>query len=170
MQLPIIRLEVEGMRRTISAALAEHAVQMDEDIRQAVDEYCTPENLRMVVKNAAWVHLQAAIKEEVKAFFSYGDGRKAVAAAVKESIRDRARRPSTAFTDIFIRTISGIIRICFICPCASIQTKSTLRTDFRIFSSISATLKWDFAKFRSSGCFPVSDSSSGVIFLSCFIF
>jgi hypothetical protein len=86
MNLPIIRLEVEGIRRTMSAMLAEHAVQMDADLREAVDAYCTPENLARVVKDAATRALDATIKEEVEKFFRWGDGRAAVAAAVKESI------------------------------------------------------------------------------------
>jgi hypothetical protein len=63
MNLPIIRLEVEGIRRTMSAMLAEHAVQMDADLREAVDAYCTPENLARVVKDAATRALDATIKE-----------------------------------------------------------------------------------------------------------
>lgn len=86
MNLPIIRLEVEGMRRTMAAMLAKHAVQIDKDIQEAVEAYCTPENLAFVVKTAASKALDATIREEVDKFFRYGDGRTAVAAAVKESI------------------------------------------------------------------------------------
>jgi hypothetical protein len=86
MQLPIIRLEVEGMKRTIMAALAEHSAQMDADLQNAIEDYCTPENLARVVQNAAREQLAAAIQAEVKNFFWYGPGRKAVAEAVKESI------------------------------------------------------------------------------------
>ena len=67
-------------------ALAEHAMQMDADIKSAVDDYCTAEHLAEVVKKAATSALDAAIKEEVDAFFRYGNGRIAVAEAVKESI------------------------------------------------------------------------------------
>ena len=86
MQLPIIRLEVEGMKRTIVVALTSHAAQMDQDIRQAIEEYCTPENLGRIVRDAAHAQLTAAIAEEVRMFFWNGPGRQAVAAAVKESI------------------------------------------------------------------------------------
>jgi len=83
---PIIRLEVEGMKYQIMTALTGHAAQMDEDIKTAVDQYCTPENMSRIVKKAASDALDFAIKTEVDAFFRYGGGRKAVAAAVKESI------------------------------------------------------------------------------------
>lgn len=86
MQLPIIQLKVEGMKHTIMAALTEHSAQMDQDIKQAIEEYCTPENLARIVRDAAHAQLTAAIKEEVRVFFWNGPGRKAVAEAVKESI------------------------------------------------------------------------------------
>ena len=84
--IPIIRMEVEGMKAQICTALREYAVQMDKDIQTAVDAYCTPENITRVIHQAAFAALDYAIKEEVDKFFRYGDGRKAVAAAVKESI------------------------------------------------------------------------------------
>lgn len=86
MHPPIIKLEVERMQYTLKALLSEHAAAMDEMLQKAVDNYCTDDNLKAVIDGAARQALDAAIKEEVRAFFSYGDGRKAVAAAVKESI------------------------------------------------------------------------------------
>jgi hypothetical protein len=84
--LPIIRLEVEGMRYQIVTALQKHAAKMNADIQAAVEAYCTSENLAEVVKASATSQLDNAIKAEVAHFFRYGDGRKAVAAAVKEAI------------------------------------------------------------------------------------
>lgn len=89
MNLPIIRLEVEGMRRSIVTALTEHQAKMDEDVRNAVEAYCQPENITRIIHEAARQALDNAIKEEVKAFFWNGEGRKAVAAAVKESLLKR---------------------------------------------------------------------------------
>jgi len=85
--IPIIRLEVEGMKRTICAALSEHAAQMDADIKAAVEDYCTPANLKRIVGETARRVLDTTIREEVEKFFRYsGEGRKAVADAVRESI------------------------------------------------------------------------------------
>lgn len=84
--MPIISLEVDRMKYTMCAALAQHAAQMDSGIQAAVEAYCTPDNIAAVVHKAATQALDSAIKEEVAAFFNNGDGRKAVAQAVKESI------------------------------------------------------------------------------------
>lgn len=86
MNVPIIRFETENIKHTLCVALTQHAAQMDADIKAAVEEYCTPENISRVIRSAADAHLTYAIQEEVKAFFWHGPGRKAVAAAVKECI------------------------------------------------------------------------------------
>lgn len=86
---PLIRLEVENMKHAIIAALTDHQMQMDADIQAAVNAYCTPENIQRIIREAAFGALDAAIKEEVDFFFRRGDGRTAVAAAVKEAILQR---------------------------------------------------------------------------------
>jgi len=86
MGIPIIRMEVEGIRRTMVMALTEHAAQMDEDIKNAVEAYCTPENISRIIHEAAYRALDSAIKDEVTTFFRCGPGRKAVAEAVKDCL------------------------------------------------------------------------------------
>ena len=53
MSVPIIRLEVQSMKYTIQTALMEHAAQMDASIQQAVEAYCTKENIDAVVMKTA---------------------------------------------------------------------------------------------------------------------
>jgi|VirMetMinimDraft_7_1064189.scaffolds.fasta_scaffold327519_2 SpoVK/Ycf46/Vps4 family AAA+-type ATPase len=86
MNIPVIRLEIQNMKYAIQTALTQHAAQMDADIQAAVESYCTAENISRVVREAARSALQEAIRSEVDKFFRYGNGREAVAAAVKESI------------------------------------------------------------------------------------
>lgn len=86
MALPIIRLEIEGMKHAISTALSEHAAKMDKDVQDAIQSYCAPDNIRRIISQAANKALSDTIREEVDAFFRYGEGRKIVAAAIKEKI------------------------------------------------------------------------------------
>lgn len=89
MNVPIIRLEVEGMRHTMLTALTEHAAKMDYSIQRAVEAYCTPENIDAVVSNAARAALDDAVREEVRAFFRAGRaGRLAVREAVTHWLDD----------------------------------------------------------------------------------
>ena len=83
---PIIRFELEGIKRSMLIALTQHQALMDADLKAAVEAYCTPENISKVIHEAAYSALNYAIKEEVNAFFRHGEGRKVVAAAVKEAI------------------------------------------------------------------------------------
>jgi hypothetical protein len=89
MGIPIIRMEIEHMRQSIVMALTEYAARMDADIKAAVEEYCTPENLRNVISVAARNTLDAVIKEEVSNFFRYGEGRKHIAEVIREKLINR---------------------------------------------------------------------------------
>jgi len=87
--IPVIQMTVSGMQHTVSVALTQHAAQMDKDIQKAVEDYCKPDNIKLVVREAARNALDQAIKQEIDAFFRYGDGRKQIAAAVKEKLLKR---------------------------------------------------------------------------------
>lgn len=67
--IPIIRLEIERMKQTILQALPQHAAAMDASVQDAIERYCTPENIEAVVRTAATQALDAAVKEEVRSFF-----------------------------------------------------------------------------------------------------
>lgn len=86
MNLPIIRLEVEGMRHSICRALSEYALQIDEQMQGAVKEYCTPENLGKIIRTEADRVLTDVIKTEVDNYFRFGKGREAVRKAVQDSL------------------------------------------------------------------------------------
>lgn len=87
--IPIIRLEVEGMKTSIMMAIADHQLAMDEALNKTVEAYCRPENIDRVVGAAVAAALDTAIKAEVTSFFGYGEGRKLVAAAVREKLLKR---------------------------------------------------------------------------------
>ena len=83
MNIPIIRLEVEGMKRTILRALADHSMRIDASVQAAVETYCTEGNISVVVREEVKRQLDAAVKEEVRNFFQYSKpGRQAVREAV----------------------------------------------------------------------------------------
>ncbi len=86
MNLPIIRLQIEGVKYSVAMALTEYAAQVDADLQKAVEEFCTPENIGHIVQKEAWAVLDQVIREEVKSFFLRGHGREAVKAAVQEKL------------------------------------------------------------------------------------
>jgi hypothetical protein len=85
MNIPIIRLEVEGMKYAIKTALTQHAFEIDTYIQEAVDQYCSDDNLRQVVTAQARAAIESSVKDEIDRFFR-GAGRKAVADAVTAAL------------------------------------------------------------------------------------
>ena len=81
--MPVIHMELEGMKRTLYNALTQQALQLDTDINKAVESFCTQENLAYVINNKVNAVLEAVIKEEVEKFYSKGEGRIIIAEAVK---------------------------------------------------------------------------------------
>lgn len=86
---PIIRLEISGMKHTVQTALTEYAATMDEDLQKAIDAYCEEGRIKEVIRDTAWRTMDAVIKEEVERFFNYGEGRKEIAAQIKERLLER---------------------------------------------------------------------------------
>lgn len=87
--MPIIRLEVEGMKHSILTALSRHSVEMDSMVQGAVEAFCTSEHINNIVKSEVNLQLELAVKAEVRSFFQYsGAGRKAVYEAVTKHLED----------------------------------------------------------------------------------
>jgi hypothetical protein len=78
MGIPILRLTLESSRMSIVQAFSEYAAQRDEMLVAAVNDYCTPENLRAVVAENVRSVLDAVIREEVERYYRHGAGRKVV--------------------------------------------------------------------------------------------
>lgn len=89
--IPIIRIELESMRMQLRTALSAYQIQLDTDLKEAVDRYCTPENLKRIVDTCVFQTLDTVIAEEVKNFYVKGEGRK----VIKEEIERRLRNNET---------------------------------------------------------------------------
>lgn len=86
--IPIIRLEVEGMKHTMLMHLMEYQVQVDAYVKQAIESYCSEENLAHVINKHVKEEMDAAVKAEVRDFFGYGKaGRRAVKEAIEEYLK-----------------------------------------------------------------------------------
>jgi hypothetical protein len=91
--IPIIRLEVEGMRHAINVALHEHHLDMDSSIQSAVDEFCSKENIDAIVKSQVKIVIEKIINEEFHSFFLNHSSpcREAVRRAIKDSMNFKDR-------------------------------------------------------------------------------
>lgn len=89
MNLPIVRLELEGMKESIVMAFSEYALKMDADVQSAVAAICTPENLTAMVTKYAKDAIDSAIRQEISNFYNYGLGREVIRKAVNETLAER---------------------------------------------------------------------------------
>ena len=88
MPIPILRLEMENMKHSLSIALHDYAIGMDHDIQAAIAAYCTPERLSYIVSEEAFRVIIQVVKEEVKNFYVNGEGRRIVRQVVLEKLAE----------------------------------------------------------------------------------
>ncbi len=86
--LPIITLSVDQIRHSMKIALSEYTAQLDSHLQEAIERFCTPENLRRIVETEAAQTLDQVLREEVKRWFITGDGRQVIRAAVEKKLSD----------------------------------------------------------------------------------
>lgn len=88
MNIPILRLELEGIKKTLLTALWKHNCEIEHLVSQAVKEYCTEENLYDLIQNQARQVIASTIETEITNFYAYGKGRKVIQEAVKQTLEN----------------------------------------------------------------------------------
>lgn len=86
MNVPIIKIEIEGMKHTIMHAMTQYIAQMDEDIQNAIERACKPEIIATIIEETARKEISQAVANEVECFYKYGPGRTAIREAVVNSL------------------------------------------------------------------------------------
>lgn len=82
--LAILKLQIEHMRKAVLIAVQDYHAALDKDLRAAVEEACSDGTVSRVIREAVQRTLSTVVEEEIKHFFSYGEGRKAIAAIVAQ--------------------------------------------------------------------------------------
>ena len=82
----VIKIEMESLRHQVSLALSQHAINIDDMIESAIDEFATPEHLAGMVTKVTREVTALAVEESVRRFFTYGAGRKAIDDAVHSKL------------------------------------------------------------------------------------
>ncbi|MES2349108.1 MAG: hypothetical protein V4641_16225 [Pseudomonadota bacterium] len=84
MDVPIVTIQIERMRASLKMAMFEHNKLLGDEMQKAIDEAIQPEAIAILMRQQVKEHLDAAIKQEVRDFFSYtAPGRKAIKEAVR---------------------------------------------------------------------------------------
>lgn len=86
--LPRISLTIEGMKHTVQAALGEYQAQIANEIQMAVERACQPGNIQQVINDTAAREINEVIKDELRRYYRYGDGRHVVRAALERRLHE----------------------------------------------------------------------------------
>lgn len=84
--IPIIRIEIEGMKQSILHAIAARQLVFDDYVKQALDRELTDENIQRMVDREVERSIAAAVHDEVERFYRWGGGRQHVADAVQKQL------------------------------------------------------------------------------------
>lgn len=90
--LPIVKIELEGMRQSICVALTSHFERLDSDFRAAIDQAVKEFDPTVVFKRHVEQVIDDSVKKAVEHYFLYGEGREAVREAVTAHIRENLSR------------------------------------------------------------------------------
>lgn len=86
--MPIIRLELDGMKIAILHAFSEFQAATDAQVKAAMEKFCSPENVQRIVERCVEQEMKHAIEREIRNFFQLGAGRKFLAAAVAKKLSE----------------------------------------------------------------------------------
>lgn len=90
--MPIIRMEIQGMRETLVAALSEHRALIDRDVQSAVEHFCESDQITLMVSQTVQDTLKKVLAETIQYHFQYGQGREDIDRAVQFSLRKMGRK------------------------------------------------------------------------------
>lgn len=86
--LPIVKIELESMRLSMTHAFHEMQFKMDEMVQKAIADALQPERIQEMMTRTARVEIDKAILAETEAFFRYGGGRKVIAELVAKKLSE----------------------------------------------------------------------------------
>ena len=69
LNIPVIRLEIQGMQHAIHAALTSELVKLDADVKRAVEVACAPENVNRILNEQVQQQIELALKDAVHHWF-----------------------------------------------------------------------------------------------------
>jgi hypothetical protein len=86
MNIPVIKFEIEGIRTSVGVMLSKYALEMDQQIQDAVDNFCKSDVIERIITETTNTAIKATIESEIGDFFRYGNGRKAIKEAVQNQL------------------------------------------------------------------------------------
>ena len=80
-QVPILKIEIEGIKHSVAHMLTDHQHELSELIKQSMTKAIADYDLDGAVRGA--VH--SSINKAIERYFEYGDGNKAIEQVIDEA-------------------------------------------------------------------------------------
>lgn len=77
-ELPMIRVELESMRRQMVHAFAAEQLELDEMFQAALEKALDPEAIQKRLERDAKMWVESAVGDAVKEYFCFGNGKRAI--------------------------------------------------------------------------------------------
>lgn len=87
--IPVIKITIDHMRHSLLSAMSDYAVQLDEQIKLAVDDALQPDRIQKFLNDIARKEIDLAIEKCVSGYFRRGDGARAVESVVMQQLKER---------------------------------------------------------------------------------
>lgn len=87
---PRLNLQLQGMQHSIMTALAQHHEELARMVQDSINRLCTVENLKIIIDETAKSEIEQAIKEQIRKFYAYGEGKIIIENAVKQTLSEKA--------------------------------------------------------------------------------
>ena len=84
--IPIVRLTLSAMQEQLAVAINGHLAARDRDIKEAIAQACTPENVRAIIAKEASDVMRVAARRELERYFLSGGGRDLLRGAVRDAL------------------------------------------------------------------------------------
>jgi hypothetical protein len=92
MNLPIISLQIQGMKETILHAFSERMIDLSSEVKLSLDRYCTPENIQRSIDETVRPLVDEAINTAVRKWWLLSEeGQKLLNEAVALRLEEEAK-------------------------------------------------------------------------------
>lgn len=82
--MPIVRIEIEGMKQQIAAALTDYGNEIKESVDREIERAIAEYPFRETVRRHAAEAINQSIKSAIDKYFKYGVGATAIEASINE--------------------------------------------------------------------------------------
>jgi hypothetical protein len=86
LELPTIRLEIEGMRHAILHAFSQHNRDIEEYLQKETEKFVKGYDFQAAVAKSLGPLFDEIVRKAVERHFTYGPGREAIEKAIQDSL------------------------------------------------------------------------------------